>query len=53
MAQPKTTITKLDLLHAPSGHPQRFCGTGAHRDDRKAPKGGRKHQARKAIREWQ
>lgn len=45
-------IKARDLLHAPAGHPQPFCGTGTHRDHRKQPKGGKKHQHRKAIKEW-
>lgn len=50
--KPKTTITAKDLLHAPAGHPQQFCGTGVHRNWKKKPKGGKSNQNRKAIGEW-
>lgn len=51
MAKPKTIITKMDLLRAPAGHQSHFTGTGIHRDKRKQPKGGRRAQLVKAIRD--
>jgi len=45
------TISKLDLLHAPTGHAPHITGTGVHRDKRKQPKGGRSRVNKKAIHE--
>jgi hypothetical protein len=50
--KPKTTITAQELLHAPCGHPKKFCGTGVHRDKRRLPKGGRNATQRQHIKEW-
>ena len=46
------TISKLDLIKTASGHQPHATGTGAHRDKRKNPKGGRSATARRAIGEW-
>jgi len=35
-----------------NGHTTHFSGTGLHRNWKKQPKGGKKAQARKAIREF-
>lgn len=49
----KIIIRKADLLTlGRAGHPQAFCGTGTHRDHKRNPKGGKKRQAQRAIREW-
>lgn len=50
--QPKATITKKDLLRAPAGHPQRICGTGTHRNWKKSPKGGRKAELRRCLKDF-
>jgi hypothetical protein len=36
-----------------AGPMRQFCGTGIHRDFKKQPKGGRRGQSTKAIREYE
>lgn len=49
--KPPVKITKLDLLHVATGHPLKVCGTGVHRNWKQRPKGGRRGQLLKALKE--
>mgnify|MGYP000653246017 CR=1 FL=1 len=47
----KIIVKARSVLKDQLGHPQKFCGTGAHRNWKKQPKGGRRAALRQAMRD--